>query len=64
VPDLTLVLGFPILRGKLNADPFLLDLERTEFEFDHTEIGADLLSIWDFPDKIVLATRHWQRPEL
>lgn len=41
----------------------LAELERAELGFDHADVGAELIRLWNFPPEIELVTRHWQQPE-
>ncbi len=41
----------------------LLELERAELGFDHAEIGAELIRLWNFPQEIEQVVRYWHQPE-
>lgn len=41
----------------------LIELERSELGFDHADIGAELLRLWNFPEEIELLVRHWRTAE-
>lgn len=53
-----------ILRHQANTGADLRELELSEFGFDHAEIGADLIRLWNFPSEIEQVVRYWHRPEL
>lgn len=36
--------------------------EQRVFEFDHTDVGAELMCAWNLPDSFVATTRHHHRP--
>lgn len=42
----------------------LIEIERALLGFDHAEIGAELIRLWNFPQKIEQVVRHWHQPEL
>ncbi len=42
----------------------LLEIERKEWGFDHAEVGAELIRLWNFPPEIERVVRYWQQPEL
>ena len=52
-----------LLRQQANSKSSLIELEQTGLGFDHYEIGADLVHIWNFPLEIELLIRNWNKPE-
>jgi HD-like signal output (HDOD) protein len=42
----------------------LLEIEQVELGFDHAEIGAELVKMWNFPTEIEQVVRDWRHPEL
>jgi HD-like signal output (HDOD) protein len=53
-----------LLQKQITLNLPLLELERTELGFDHAEIGAEVIRLWNFPAEIEQVVRHWQNPEL
>lgn len=45
------------------TDLLLLEAERTELGFDHAEIGAEVVRLWNFPQEIEQVVHYWRRPE-
>lgn len=45
------------------TDLLLLEAERTELGFDHAEIGAEVIRLWNFPQEIERVVHYWRRPE-
>ena len=41
----------------------LIGIERDEFGFDHAEIGAEVIRLWNFPQEIEQVVRCWREPE-
>lgn len=41
----------------------LVETERAVLGFDHAEIGAELIRLWNFPSEIEQAVRCWQQPD-
>jgi HD-like signal output (HDOD) protein len=41
----------------------LLELEKSELGFDHFEIGADIIRLWNFPLELELLIRHWNHTD-
>lgn len=41
----------------------LLGIERAELGFDHAEIGAEVIRLWNFPQEIEQVVRCWREPE-
>lgn len=41
----------------------LLEAERSDLGFDHAEIGAEVIRLWNFPQEIEQVVRYWHRPE-
>lgn len=42
----------------------LIHVERAEFGFDHAELGARLLTVWNFPEELVEVVARHHDPEL
>lgn len=42
----------------------LTEIERSELGFDHAEIGAELVRLWNFPSEIEQVVLYWRQPEL
>lgn len=42
----------------------LIEIEHSGLGFDHTEIGADVIRLWNFPLEIEQVVRYWHQPEL
>ncbi len=53
-----------LLRQQASSKLGLIELERSQLGFDHFEIGADILHIWNFPLELEQLTRNWNNPEL
>ncbi len=53
-----------ILQQRTPARQDLIEIERSLFGFDHAEIGAELIRLWNFPQEIEQAVRYWHQPEL
>jgi HD-like signal output (HDOD) protein len=65
VMDLCLPQQFSeILQHQAHSGADLRELEFNELGFDHAEIGADLVRLWNFPPEIEQVVRYWHRPEL
>lgn len=45
------------------TDLLLLEVERSDLGFDHAEIGAEVVRLWNFPQEIEQVVRYWHRPE-
>ena len=45
------------------SDLLLLDTERIDLGFDHAEIGAEVIRLWNFPKEIEQVVRYWHKPE-
>lgn len=41
----------------------LIELERAELGFDHAEIGAEVIRLWNFPAEIEQVVHDWHQPE-
>lgn len=41
----------------------LIEIERSMLGFDHAEIGAEMMRLWNFPQEIEQVVRYWYRPE-
>lgn len=41
----------------------LIEIERVELGFDHAEIGAEVIRLWNFPQAIEQVVRCWREPE-
>ena len=53
-----------ILQQQANSKLSLLELQESELGFNHFNIGADVLHLWNFPEEIELLVRHWNKPDL
>ena len=53
-----------ILQHQASSNLSLLELEESELGFNHFDIGADVIHLWNFPSEIELLVRHWNKPEL
>ena len=40
----------------------LTEIERAVFGFDHAEIGAEVIRMWNFPQEIEQVVRYWRTP--
>lgn len=64
VLDLCIPEHYSTLLGRHAAtDLLLLEVERTDLGFDHAEIGAEVIRLWNFPQKIEQVVRYWHWPE-
>jgi len=52
-----------VLQRQPDSGLSLLEFERAELGFDHAEIGAELMRLWNFPDEIEQVVRYWHLPE-
>ena len=52
-----------LIRQQANSELSLVELERSEWGFDHFDIGADIVRHWNFPLEIELLIRNWNHPE-
>ncbi|MCX7192478.1 MAG: HDOD domain-containing protein [Proteobacteria bacterium] len=53
-----------LLQQQADSGLSLIELERSELGFDHVEIGAELIRLWNFPSEIEQVVRYWRQPEL
>jgi len=53
-----------LLKKQASSELTLFELEESELGFDHFDIGADIIKLWNFPVEIELLVRHWNKPEL
>ncbi|TNC99777.1 MAG: metal dependent phosphohydrolase [Gallionellaceae bacterium] len=53
-----------LLQRQTTSGLSLAELERSELGFDHADIGAELIRLWNFPPEIEQVARYWQQPEL
>ena len=51
-----------ILQQQTSSGLSLLELERSELGFDHIEIGAELVHLWNFPAEIEQVVLCWREP--
>ncbi|MBI3480465.1 MAG: HDOD domain-containing protein [Nitrosomonadales bacterium] len=64
VLDLCIPERFSVLLGShAITDLLLLDVERSDLGFDHAEIGAEVIRLWNFPQEIERVVCHWHKPE-
>lgn len=52
-----------LLRQQATSGLDLIELERAELGFDHAEIGAEVIRLWNFPAEIEQVVRDWHQPE-
>jgi len=52
-----------VLQRHADSGLSLLEFERAELGFDHAEMGAELIRLWNFPQEIEQVVRGWQQPE-
>ncbi len=53
-----------LIMKQAKSDLSLIEIERTELGFDHYEIGAEIIRLWNFPLEIEQLVRLWSTPEL
>jgi len=53
-----------LLQRQQTSGSGLAELERSELGFDHADVGAELIHLWNFPLEIEQVARYWQQPEL
>ena len=53
-----------LLQRQADSGSNLVELELSELGFDHFEIGADVVRLWNFPPEIEQLIRHWNEPEV
>ena len=53
-----------LLRLQENSESDLIELEQSELGFNHFDIGADAVRLWNFPLEIEQLIRNWNNPEL
>jgi HD-like signal output (HDOD) protein len=53
-----------LIMQQAKSDLSLIEIERSELGFDHYEIGAEIIRLWNFPVEIEQLVRHWSTPEL
>ena len=51
-----------LLQQQNDSELSLIELEQTELGFDHIEIGAELIHLWNFPTEIEQVIRYWREP--
>lgn len=51
-----------LLQQQIDSGSSLIELERFELGFDHIEIGAELMHLWNFPLEIEQVVRYWREP--
>lgn len=64
VLDLSIPQQFSALQQQAESAENLLVIEQAELGFDHIEIGAELVRLWNFPAEIEQVVRYWREPEL
>jgi len=56
--------AFPLFYRQLNGgEENTMEIEKSLFGTDHTEVGGDIALNWSFPESLVEAIRHHHRPE-
>ncbi len=64
VLDLCITERYSAMLGRHPAsDLLLLEIEQSDLGFDHAEIGAEVIRLWNFPQEIEQVVRYWHRPE-
>ena len=53
-----------LLQQQADSGLSLAEIEQSGLGFDHAEIGAELIRLWNFPSEIEQVVRCWQHPEL
>lgn len=53
-----------LLQQQATLNLSLLEIEQSELGFDHAELGAEVIRLWNFPAEIEQVVRYWQKPEL
>jgi HD-like signal output (HDOD) protein len=53
-----------IILQQTKSELSLIEIERAELGFDHYEIGAEIICLWNFPLEIEQLVRRWSTPEL
>ncbi len=53
-----------LLQQQTSAELSLMELERSRLGFDHADIGAELIRLWNFPPEIEQVVRYWRDPTL
>ncbi|MEO6422707.1 MAG: HDOD domain-containing protein [Candidatus Nitrotoga sp.] len=62
VLDLCMPQEFAELQQQAITDVELIEIERSVLGFDHAEIGADMMQLWNFPQEIERVVRDWRWP--
>ncbi|MFA7399835.1 MAG: HDOD domain-containing protein [Sideroxydans sp.] len=52
-----------LLQRQKTSGSGLAELEHSELGFDHADVGAELIRLWNFPSEIEQVVRYWQQPE-
>ena len=52
-----------LLARHANSDSILLEIEQSDLGFNHAEIGAEVIRLWNFPQEIERVVRFWHRPD-
>lgn len=52
-----------VLKQQAASGLSLIEIELSEFGFDHAEIGAELVRLWNFPPEIEQVVRLWRQPD-
>lgn len=52
-----------MLQQQASSGADLIGIERTELGFDHAEIGAEVIRLWNFPQEIEQVVCFWREPE-
>ncbi|MFA5810324.1 MAG: HDOD domain-containing protein [Thermoleophilia bacterium] len=52
-----------LLQQQKTSGSGLAELERAELGFNHADVGAELIRLWNFPPEIERVARYWQQPE-
>jgi len=51
-----------LLQKQADTGLSLIELEQSELGFDHIEVGAELIHLWNFPLEIEQVVRYWREP--
>ena len=52
-----------LLKRHAVSDLLLIEIEQSDLGFDHAEIGAEVIRLWNFPQEIERVVHYWHRPE-
>lgn len=52
-----------LLQQQAESGLDLIEIEQSALGFDHAQIGAELIRLWNFPPEIEQVVRDWRHPE-